>query len=137
MVAGDFNGAAWRRRSGNEQRRDSTIEDPPIAHMRSKAIGLPSPECVSKKKRWCRLEESSPTPNVAVTNPDSVARNRSLHFDNILHSGLGERYGGCLECHPRSGARSRLHAGDSLVPFTADSFEAFDASAGRRSLTTT
>ena len=26
MVAGDFNGAAWRRRSGNEQRRNSTIE---------------------------------------------------------------------------------------------------------------
>ena len=27
MVAGDFNGAAWRRRSGNEQRRDSTDEE--------------------------------------------------------------------------------------------------------------
>ena len=27
MVAGDFNGAAWRRRSGNEQRHDSTIEE--------------------------------------------------------------------------------------------------------------
>ena len=27
MVAGDFNSAAWRRRSDNEQRRDSTIEE--------------------------------------------------------------------------------------------------------------
>ena len=27
MVAGDFNGAAWRRRSGKEQRHDSTIEE--------------------------------------------------------------------------------------------------------------
>ena len=27
MVAGDFYGAAWRRRSGNEQRRDSTFEE--------------------------------------------------------------------------------------------------------------
>ena len=27
MVAGDFNGAAWRRRSGNDQRRDSTVEE--------------------------------------------------------------------------------------------------------------
>ena len=27
MVAGDFNVAAWRRRSGDEQRRDSTIEE--------------------------------------------------------------------------------------------------------------
>ena len=26
MLAGDFNGAAWRRQSGNEQRRNSTIE---------------------------------------------------------------------------------------------------------------
>ena len=27
MVAGDFNGAAWRRRSGDDQRRDSTLEE--------------------------------------------------------------------------------------------------------------
>ena len=27
MVAGDLNGAPWRRRSGNDQRRDSTIEE--------------------------------------------------------------------------------------------------------------
>ena len=27
MVAGDFDDAAWRRQSGNEQRRDSTIEE--------------------------------------------------------------------------------------------------------------
>ena len=27
MLAGDFNGAAWRRRSGDDQRRDSTIEE--------------------------------------------------------------------------------------------------------------
>ena len=27
MVAGDFNGAAWRKHSGDDQRRDSTIEE--------------------------------------------------------------------------------------------------------------
>ena len=27
MMAGDFNVAAWRRRSGNQQRHDSTIEE--------------------------------------------------------------------------------------------------------------
>ena len=27
MVAGDFNGAAWRRKRGEEHRRDSTIEE--------------------------------------------------------------------------------------------------------------
>ena len=27
MVAGDFNGAAWRQKSGDDQQRDSTIEE--------------------------------------------------------------------------------------------------------------
>ena len=27
ILAGDFNGAAWRRRSGGDQRRDGTIEE--------------------------------------------------------------------------------------------------------------
>ena len=27
MVVGDFNGAAWRRESGDDQRRDSTVEE--------------------------------------------------------------------------------------------------------------
>ena len=80
-----------------------------------------------KKKRY-RLEERSPTPNVAVTNPDSVARNRSLHFmltmlvadlpsTTSCTAAWAKAAAAVLECHPRSGARSRLHAGDSLVPF--------------------
>ena len=27
MVAGDFNGAAWRKKNGDDQQRDSTIEE--------------------------------------------------------------------------------------------------------------
>ena len=85
------------------------------------------------------------TPNVAVINPDSVARSKSLHimltmlvegpaFDIILNSGQGE---GCeswrqlvLEYDPRSRVRA---AGSMKVilshPFTVDSssFEAFYA----------
>ena len=45
MVAGDFNGTAWRKKSGVDQQRDSTIEEPfantnlPIPHGASPLWG--------------------------------------------------------------------------------------------------
>ena len=85
------------------------------------------------------------TPNVAVINPDSVARNKSSHFmltmlvegpalDIILNSGQGQGYESwwrlVLECDPRS----RVRVAVSMInivshPCTSDSssFEAFDA----------
>ena len=38
MVGGDFNGAAWRRKSGNEQRRNSTMRS--SSHLVPKPSGM-------------------------------------------------------------------------------------------------
>ena len=101
-------------------------------------------------------EKTAVTPSVAVINPDSVAKSRSLHYmltmlvdgpalDIIVNSGQCEGYESwrrlALEYH----LRSRVHAAGSVMEilshhFTLDSssFEAFEAqrsqcsSAGRQ-----
>ena len=101
-------------------------------------------------------EKTAVTPSVAVINPDSVAKSKSLHYmltmlvdglalDIIVNSGQCEGYESwrrlALEYH----LRSRVHAAGSVMEilshhFTLDasSFEAFEAqrsqctSAGRQ-----
>ena len=85
------------------------------------------------------------TRNVAVINPDSVARSKSLHFmltmllegpalDIILNSGQGEGYESWQRLVLEYDPRSRVRAAGSMMevlshPFTPDSnsFEALDA----------
>ena len=85
------------------------------------------------------------TPNVAVINPDSVARSKSFHFmltmlvegpalDIILNSGQGEGYEFWQRLVLEYDPGSRVRAAGSMMeilshPFTSDtsSFEAFDA----------
>ena len=89
--------------------------------------------------------KTAATPNVAVINPDSAARSKSLHFmltmlvegpalDIIFNSGRGEGYESwrrlVLEYDPRSGVRAAGSMMEILSHcFTSDSssFEAFDA----------
>ena len=63
-VAGDFHGAAWRRRSGNDQRRDSTVQEAfancPIPHDPTALLG--SEAGLSKNGPMCTVPASHLVP---------------------------------------------------------------------------
>ena len=90
MVAGDFNGAAWRRRSGNEQLHDSTIEEAfantnlPIPHVPYQLCG----EASRSTGPMCAVSSRHLAPKLSGTFAWTV---RSKSLTKLLESNIPTR----------------------------------------------
>ena len=112
VVAGDFNGAAWRKKNGDDQQHDSTIEEALVnTHLRSRRMGRrmwvhQAAECGQRvaDTRSRRLRNQSRCSPVlatlsAASNTGSRARNEAIPMTTCDHSLVQRR------CHPYDSTR--------------------------------